>query len=88
MLLDELVAASERVAATRARLEKLALLAELLRRLRPDEIETATAFLAGELRQGRVGLGHYRMRGFYSIKSQADYDAWLKETAAAELGTK
>jgi cytochrome c oxidase subunit 2 len=33
------------------------------------------------------GLGHYRMRGFYSIKSQADYDAWLKETAAAELGT-
>jgi cytochrome c oxidase subunit II len=34
------------------------------------------------------GLGHYRMRGFYSIKTQADYDAWLKETAAAELGTK
>ena len=33
------------------------------------------------------GLGHYRMRGFYSIKTQQDYDAWLKETAAAELGT-
>jgi cytochrome c oxidase subunit 2 len=32
------------------------------------------------------GLGHYRMRGFYSIKSQADYEAWLKETAASELG--
>jgi cytochrome c oxidase subunit 2 len=32
------------------------------------------------------GLGHYRMRGFYSIKTQAAYDAWLKETAAAELG--
>ena len=32
------------------------------------------------------GLGHYRMRGFYSIKTQQDYDAWLKETAAAELG--
>ena len=29
------------------------------------------------------GLGHYRMRGFYSIKTQADYDAWLKEEAAA-----
>jgi cytochrome c oxidase subunit 2 len=29
------------------------------------------------------GLGHYRMRGFYSIKSQADYDAWLKEEEAA-----
>jgi hypothetical protein len=26
------------------------------------------------------------MRGFYSIKSQADYETWLKETAATELG--
>lgn len=25
------------------------------------------------------GLGHFRMRGFYSIKSQADYDAWYAE---------
>jgi cytochrome c oxidase subunit 2 len=32
------------------------------------------------------GLGHYRMRGFYSIKTQEAYDQWLKETAAAELG--
>ena len=29
------------------------------------------------------GLGHYRMRGFYSIKTQADYDAWMKEEVAA-----
>jgi cytochrome c oxidase subunit 2 len=29
------------------------------------------------------GLGHYRMRGFYSIKTQAAYDAWLKEETAA-----
>lgn len=28
------------------------------------------------------GLGHYRMRGFYSIKTQADYEAWLKEQTA------
>lgn len=28
------------------------------------------------------GLGHYRMRGFYSIKTQADYEAWLQEQAA------
>jgi cytochrome c oxidase subunit II len=25
------------------------------------------------------GLGHYRMRAFLSVKSQADYDAWLRE---------
>lgn len=29
------------------------------------------------------GLGHYRMRGFYSIKTQSDYDAWLREEEAA-----
>jgi cytochrome c oxidase subunit 2 len=28
------------------------------------------------------GLGHYRMRGFYSIKTQEAYDTWLKEQAA------
>ena len=25
------------------------------------------------------GLGHFRMRGFYSIKSQADFDTWMQE---------
>jgi cytochrome c oxidase subunit 2 len=34
------------------------------------------------------GLGHYRMRGFYSIKTQQDYDAWLKEEAAALQATR
>ena len=28
------------------------------------------------------GLGHYRMRGFYTIQSQAEYDAWLASEAA------
>ncbi|MGH9323845.1 MAG: cytochrome c oxidase subunit II [Vicinamibacteria bacterium] len=29
------------------------------------------------------GLGHYRMRAFLTIKSEADYQAWLDEQAAA-----
>jgi cytochrome c oxidase subunit 2 len=29
------------------------------------------------------GLGHYRMRGFLNIKSQADYDKFLAEEAAS-----
>ncbi len=29
------------------------------------------------------GLGHYRMRGFISVKTQADYDAWLATEAKA-----
>ena len=28
------------------------------------------------------GLGHYRMKGIYSVKSQPDYDAWLEEEAS------
>jgi cytochrome c oxidase subunit 2 len=28
------------------------------------------------------GLGHYRMRGFYTVHTQADYEAWLAEEAA------
>ena len=28
------------------------------------------------------GLGHYRMRGFYTIQTQADYEAWLAEETA------
>ena len=27
------------------------------------------------------GLGHYRMRGFYTVESEADYRAWLAEEA-------
>jgi cytochrome c oxidase subunit 2 len=30
------------------------------------------------------GLGHYRMRGFYTIQPQADFEAFLKENAAAQ----
>ncbi len=28
------------------------------------------------------GLGHYRMRGFYTIQTQADFEAWLADQAA------
>jgi DNA ligase-1 len=62
MLLADLVATSQRVAATRARLEKIAALADLLRRLAPEEIDPAVASLSGHLRQGRIGLGGAAIR--------------------------
>ena len=58
MRLADLVAASNAVAANPARLEKTRLLAELLKALTPEEVPIAVAFLAGRLRQGRLGLGH------------------------------
>src|ERR1700746_1012309 len=62
MLLHELVTTSGRVAATSGRLAKIDLLAALLRRAAPDEIETAIAALSGSLRQGRIGVGYAALR--------------------------
>src|SRR5262245_4957807 len=55
--LAEVVETSARVGASSGRLEKIGLLADLLRRAEADEIEIAVAFLAGRVRQGRVGIG-------------------------------
>jgi DNA ligase-1 len=52
-----LVCTSRAVAATASRLEKIERLATLLRRIQPDEADVAVAYLAGELRQGRLGVG-------------------------------
>ncbi|HZT30688.1 MAG TPA: ATP-dependent DNA ligase [Bryobacteraceae bacterium] len=62
MLLAEVVATSRRVAETSRRLEKAGLLAALLQRLDPDEVETAVAFLSGSTRQGRLGVGYASLR--------------------------
>ncbi len=56
--LAALVAASQRVGATASRLAKVAALAELLRRLAPEEIEIAVPYLSGETRQGKLGVGY------------------------------
>jgi DNA ligase 1 len=56
VLLADLVAASRDVAATRSRLAKVARLADLLVRLAPEEAPIALPWLAGSLRQGRIGV--------------------------------
>lgn len=62
MLLHEVVETSRRVGATRGRLEKIGLIADCLRRAGPGEVEAAAAFLAGEPRQGRIGVGYSGLR--------------------------
>jgi DNA ligase-1 len=57
VLFAELVATSDVVASTRARSTKTSALADLLGRLAPDEVEPATGFLTGAVRQGRLGVG-------------------------------
>ncbi len=57
MLLAEVVRTSEAVGSTRARSAKVVSLADLLRRLGPEEVEPAVAFLVGRPRQGKIGIG-------------------------------
>jgi DNA ligase-1 len=76
MLLAHVVETSRRVAETSKRLEKIDLLATLLRQLDPEEVETVVAFLSGYTRQGRIGVG------YATIKAAA---AEAAETAALEI---
>jgi DNA ligase-1 len=57
MLLNDVVQASRTVGATRSRTAKVNALAAALRAAEPAQVETATAYLSGVLRQRRTGLG-------------------------------
>jgi DNA ligase-1 len=57
MQLAELVETSGRVAGSPRRCEKIAALAACLRRLPPDEVAIGVAYLSGEPRQSRLGVG-------------------------------
>ena len=58
MLFAQLVATSAEVASTRSRKAKTAALARLLRELEPAEVPAAVGLLAGNIRQGRIGVGY------------------------------
>jgi DNA ligase-1 len=83
MLLADLVATSKRVAETRSRSEKTGALADLLRRLAPEEIDIAVAFLSGHLRQGRIGLGGAAVRNAMPGTAAAEPSLPLLEVDAA-----
>jgi DNA ligase 1 len=62
VLLADLVAVSDAVAATPARSQKIRLIGGALRAAGADEVEIATAYLSGELRQRRTGVGWATLR--------------------------
>ena len=62
MQLHDLVDTSRRVGETSRRLEKIALVADLLARAAPDEVPIAVDYLSGSLRQGKVGVGYAMFR--------------------------
>ena len=62
MLFAELATTSDAVRETRSRKRKAELLGAALRQLGPGEIEAGVAFLSGELRQRRTGVGWAALR--------------------------
>ena len=72
MQLQELVDASNAVARTRGRLEKIGTLAELLKKAGADEIRIAVAFLSGALPQGRIGIGWSSIAEMRAVPAAAE----------------
>jgi DNA ligase-1 len=82
-LFSELAATSREVAATTSRLAKIRALAGFLRRLAPDEIPIAIAFLSGETRQGRLGIAYAALRDMDAGSAPAQPALTLAEVDAA-----
>src|SRR5436190_6980582 len=74
MLLQEIARTSAEVAATPPRLGKIERLASVLRRLRPEEVPVAVAYLAGELPQGTIGVGWASLRDVPPAASAASLE--------------
>jgi DNA ligase-1 len=70
----DLVGTSAAVREASGRLDKVARLADLLRRLADDEIAPAVAFLSGQTTQGRLGVG------YASVAAAADVPAASEAT--------
>src|SRR6266536_3412130 len=91
MLLADLAETSRAVAATRSRLRKVELLAAALRRMGPREVAVGVSYLAGDLRQGRIGIGVAAVREAMVTATPAeratleltDVDAELDRVAGA-----
>src|SRR5690349_15376213 len=71
-LLAAVVDASAKAASTSGRIAKRDAIAACLRGADADEIETAVAYLSGETRQGRIGVGYAtlsRLRGEPAVQA-------------------
>jgi DNA ligase-1 len=72
MTLMDLVAVSERVAATAGRNDKANQLADVLRRIDRSEIPFVVAALSGRTRQGRIGIGYAAIRAALDLAKRPD----------------
>jgi DNA ligase-1 len=83
MRLADVVTASSAVAGTSGRLEKVAHLADVIRRVPSDEIETVIGFLSGAARQGRMGIGFASLSGLREVPSSETSSLDIRDVDAA-----
>ena len=83
MRLADVVAASSAVAGTSGRLEKVAHLADVIRRVPSDEIETVIGFLSGAARQGRMGIGFASLSGLREVPPTETSSLDIRDVDAA-----
>jgi DNA ligase-1 len=80
-LLAHLVATSQRVAATSARLAKVRELADFLKTLPPGEVDPAVHYLSGET-QGRLGVGYSSLEPAALAPAAADASLSISDVDA------
>ncbi len=85
MLFDDLARTSAAVAQTRARSEKIGLLATCLAGLRPDEVPAAVTFLSGTL--PRIGVGWASLRDLPAPAAVATLDVLAVATALEQIAS-
>jgi DNA ligase-1 len=81
--LIDLADISARVGATSSRLAKISLIAEALRLAGPATVATVVAWLAGEARQGRIGIGYATLREARGVPAAAAPVLTVEEVDAA-----
>jgi DNA ligase-1 len=90
MRLESVAETSKRIAETPRRLEKIDLLATLLKQLHGEEIEIVVSFLSGRIRQGRIGIGYRTLQSalsppaHHSSLEVIDADRTFQAIAATE----
>ncbi len=83
MQLNDLVLTSRRVGEVSGRLAKIEQLAACLRRAGQEETDIAVAWLSGEPRQGRIGVGYAALRGVMAEAAAPSPKLTLLEVDAA-----
>ncbi len=83
MRLADVVEVSAAVSRTSSRLDKIALLSDLLARLPHEDIAIVVPFLSGELPQGRLGIGAAQLRAMRDVAGAAAASLDLRDVDQA-----